>query len=328
MNELLQISKKRVHDTCDKIALELDQQTQEINKAISELTIRKAELSQKTEPPSREEQYRTILGQIANQINSDTALASDISQPQPADPLSQVSASSSLFSEFLKIQGKTHFAYRLAPGIRRDFEKIPRCNEYYTRFLTLFREHRLPPVIYVLDVKSFLKVFFDEIRHIESCLKYQDANWKRPQAKMVLNESYRVLIQLIDEILESYSPTLQASPAHSSRVGSPSHVRVVDAKGHEHSVEIKQLSQKRKRLFLNRMEVTFAGYLKHDINVIFPFPTLEVMNAHVLQRMREELAEHRYEQSLEYWRACELRIQELGSHYENGLLGQLRAWLT
>ena len=323
MNELLQIIKKRVHDTCDKISLELNQQTQEINKAISELTIRKAELSQKTEPPSREEQYRTILGQIANQTNSDTPSASDVNQP-----LSLVSASPSSFSEFLKIQGKTHFAYHLTLGSRRDFEKIPRCNEYYTRFLTLFREHRLPPVIYVLDVKSFLKVFFDEIRHIESCLKYQDANWKRPQAKMVLNESYRVLIQLIDEILESYSPTLQASPAHSSRVGSPSHVQVVDAKGHEHSVEIKQLSQKRNRLFLNRMEVTFAGYLKHDINVIFPFPTLEVMNAHVLQRMREELAEHRYEQSLEYWRACELRIQELGSHYESDLLGQLRTWLT
>ena len=328
MSELLQRLRQEIHNACSEVLRELELQKQEVDKAVSKFISRKAELSQKTEPPSREEQYRTILGQIANQINSDTASVSDVNQPQPADPLPLVSASSSSFSEFLKIQGKTHFAYHLTPGSHRDFEKIPRCNEYYTRFLTLFRERHLPPVIYVLDVKSFLKVFFDEIRHIESCLKYQDANWKRPQAKMVLNESYRVLIQLIDEILESYSPTLQASPAHSSRVGSPSHVRVVDAKGHEHSVEIKQLSQKRKRLFLNRMEVTFAGHLKHDINVIFPFPTLEVMNAHVLQRMREELAQHRYEQSLEYWRACELRIQELGSHYESGLLGQLRAWLT
>ena len=186
MSELLQRLRQEIHNACSEVLHEIELQKQEVDKEVSKFISRKAELSEKTKPPSREEQYRTILGQIANQVNSDTASASDANQPQPADPLSLVSASSCSFSEFLKIKGKTHFAYHLTSGSRRDFEKIPRYNEYYMRFLTLFREHRLPPVIYVLDVESFLKVFFDEIRHIESCLKYQEANWRRPQAKLVL----------------------------------------------------------------------------------------------------------------------------------------------
>jgi hypothetical protein len=59
-------------------------------------------------------------------------------------------------------------------------------------------------MIYILDIEWFIKTFFNEIRHIESCLKYQAANWEKVQAKVAMNESYRVLIQLIDEILNAY----------------------------------------------------------------------------------------------------------------------------
>ncbi|MFB3040545.1 MAG: hypothetical protein ACE1ZS_01905, partial [Candidatus Poribacteria bacterium] len=68
MNELLQIIKKRVHDTSDKISLELNQQTQEINKAISELTIRKAILVYNKE---------ILIGEIkiaSNEVVSQTEL--------------------------------------------------------------------------------------------------------------------------------------------------------------------------------------------------------------------------------------------------------------
>jgi hypothetical protein len=159
-------------------------------------------------------------------------------------------------------------------------------------------------------------------------MKYQAANWKSTQAKIGLNESYRVLVQLIDEILNAYSPTLQASPTPSASASSPNRLRVRDAKGSEQEVEIVQLSQRGERLFWGRTEVTFAGYLKQDMHVIFPVPTFEMMNPHILKLMRNELSQNQYERSLRYWRACEIRIQELGTHYENSLLEQLRAWLT
>ena len=275
-----------------------------------------------------EARYRAILGEIAEQVtDDDTTLLPDTDLPQRTSGRSLTLESRSRFAEFARGRGDTHLAYRLTPGNRDDFEKIPRYNEYFTRKPIFSCESRFQPVIYVLDVEVFLKTFFDEIRHIESCIQYQSANWKKLQAKVAMNESYHVLIQLIDEIVNAYSPTLQASPA-SSGVNAPGRVHVRDAKSNEQIVETKHLSRKGDRLFLDRKEVTFAGYLKQDINTIFPVPTFEVMNCHILKLMRDELIEHQYEQAVEYWRACELRIQELGAHYESGLWGQLRTWLA
>ena len=177
------------------------------------------------------------------------------------------------------------------------------------------------PYIYILDIEWFLKTFFDEIRHIESCLKYQAANWEKVQAKVAMNESYRVLIQLIDEILNAYDLKLQASPPHRARASSQSYIRVRDAKGAEREVSIKVVSQKGRRLFLDRDEVTFTGYRKRDIHIILSVPIFEVMSPHVLKRIRQELTQYQYKKSVECWCACEIRIQELGKRYETGLLG-------
>ena len=232
------------------------------------------------------------------------------------------------FVGFAKVWGDIHTVHRLTSGNQGDLESVSLHNEYFTRTLTLSREHCFPPIIYVLDTKHYLKALFDEIRHIESCIKYQKANWKRLQAKDVMEESYLELILLIDEILESYNPDLQKSPESVSTIELPNHILVRDVNENDHVVAIEQLSHKEEGLFLNDMKVVFAGYRKHDINVILPVPTLEVMNFEILQLIREELMQNQYKQSFEHWRACELRIQELGHRYESGLLGQLYKWLT
>ena len=143
-----------------------------------------------------------------------------------------------------------------------------------------------------------------------------------------MEESYLELILLIDEILECYNLDLQKSPESVSTIELPNHILVRDASKNNHVVAIEQLSHKKDGLFLNDMEVVFAGYRKRDINVIFPVPTLEVMNLDILQSVREELMQNQYKRSFEHWRACELRIQELGHRYESGLLGQLYKWIT
>ncbi|MCZ6678307.1 MAG: hypothetical protein O7E52_13770 [Candidatus Poribacteria bacterium] len=288
-----------------------------------------------TSPPKRtpvnraEERYRAILGAIAEQVADDTEPPAGTNRPSQAFDSLPGFEQQSKFPGFSKARGDTYLAYRLSSGNRGDFEKVRRYNEYFTRHPFLARDSHCQPVIYVLDVEWFLETFFDEIRHIESCVRYQAANWKNLQAKIVMNESYRVLIQLIDEAIDTYSPALQVSPPlPEDHAGAPNRVRVRTAKGTEQEVDISRLTRKDDRLFLDRTEVAFAGYLKQDINVIFPVATFDVMNPHILKLMRQELTQHQYVRAVEYWRACEIRIQELGKHYESGLLGQLRTWLT
>ena len=218
--------------------------------------------------------YQAILGEIAEQVTNDGTATLDTDLPQSVSSSLAAFEPQNPFAEFAKVSGDTYFAYRLAAGDQGDVEKIPRCNEYFTRQPILSRESRFQPVIYILNMEAFLKTFYDEIRHVESCLQYQAANWKTGQAKIVMNESYHILVHFIDEILKAYSPALQAPSAHGSSAGSPSHVRIRDAEGNEQIVEIKQLSQKGNRLFLDRTEVTFAGYLSRDINIHFSGPNL------------------------------------------------------
>jgi hypothetical protein len=270
-----------------------------------------------------EERYKAILGKIAEQVKQDADRHSEAEgSSRTAYPLSAPEG------EFPKARGETYLTYRLVGGERTDFEKIRRCNEYFTQYPIRPDGGYFYPIVYVLDVERFLKVFFEEVRHIESCARRQTANWKQPETRVAMNESYRALHQLIDEILNAYSPTLQAAPdGGQARANLSLQVRIRDHRGAEKVVSIKELARKGERLFVNRAPVKFVGYLKQDINVIFPAPTLEVMNPHVLRQMRDCLAQCQYERAIEHWRRCEIRIRELGKRYESDLLSQLRAWL-
>ena len=101
-----------------------------------------------------------------------------------------------------------------------------------------------------------------------------------------------------------------------------------DHRATEKTVKLSQLRRKENRLYAEGSPVTFVGYLQPDISIIFPIPTFEVMNPHVLKQMRDSLASRQYESAFRQWRTCEIRLQELGAQYESELLEQLQTWLT
>ena len=172
---------------------------------------------------------------------------------------------------------------------------------------------------------------------MESCHKYQEADWKTNQVNVVLNESYRTLILLIEELLASYNANLQVAPI-STGEKTPSKVRIRTGSGSEQVVDITEFSKSVEQVTKNSITYRskglgqsrtgeFAGFLKSDVNIVFPLSTFDILNPNVLRIILGEFKQRQHQETMEYWRQSELRIQKLGDSFKAELHEQLIGWL-
>lgn len=342
MKDFIEILTQKLDRALDETVLEIDRQEKKIDSTISDLSSQKETLSQKKQQTIEEQHYhshdqtqQTQYNQILNRLVDNLK-----KKEKPASPTrstTQTVQPQSPFSAFPIIYGDIYLTYRLTADKSEQHEQIHRYNQFYTRRLADHLRTPNRPAIYILDVIHLLQIFFDEIRHIESCHKYQEADWKTNQVSVVLNESYRTLIRLMEEILSGYNALLQVSPTGGQHT-SPKQVRIRTATNQEQAVDLADLSYQPDSLTSGKvqyrsftteqsMEVQFAGFLKEDLNIIFPLSVFDVFNPHVLNIMLGEFKQRQHGRALDFWRQAELRIQQLGDAYQTELHEQLIGWL-
>ena len=246
MKDFIEILTQKLDRALDETVLEIDRQEKKIDSTISDLSSQKETLSQKKQQTIEEQHYhshdqtqQTQYNQILNRLVDNLK-----KKEKPASPTrstTQTVQPKSPFSAFPIIYGDIYLTYRLTADKSEQHEQIHRYNQFYTRRLADHLRTPNRPAIYILDVIHLLQIFFDEIRHIESCHKYQEADWKTNQVSVVLNESYRTLIRLMEEILSGYNALLQVSPTGGQHT-SPKQVSIRTATNQEQAVDLADLS--------------------------------------------------------------------------------------
>ena len=321
MQGLAQQIKEIINETCSEVLEKIELEEKEIDLMVAGLNL--LEVQRKR---GQNASVHVPFGVVGGQVKLPESLPPKLTsyEPQrPKKPLSYVIASDCQFDQFCKVRGEAYVAFRLTSSSDQDLEEITCYNQFFTRFPDFSDPLNLKPAVYVLDVDHFLQVFYDEIRNIEGCIKYQEAEWKVDQAEEVMHESYRLMARLIEEILSGYDLQQQAS-SKMLTITPPTRVRVQAMGKSPEIVSVDEIDQKEGKIFLEQTEVMFDCYLEEDVHAVFPNVTLEIINLHSLKEMQAELLRCEHGQTFENWRACKIKTQELGEKYNVELLKQLQ----
>ena len=321
MQGLVQQIKEIINETCSEVLEKIELEEKEIDLMVAGLNLLEIQRKQEQNPATHAP-YGTVDDKAPLLDSTKKQLVS--CEPQrPKNLLPYTVTSDCQFGQFLKVRGEAYLAFRLTSSKDQDLEKITCYNEFFTQVPDFHRPSNLKPAVYVLDVNHFLQVLYDEIRNIEGCIKYQEAEWKVDQAEEVKNKSYRLMAQLIEEILSGYDSERQVS-SKTSTFTPPKRVRIRTMDQSPKIVSVDEINQKKDKIFWNQTEVLFDCYLEEDIHAIFPNVTLEIINLRALEEMRIELLGCEHGQTFENWRACKIKTQELGGQYNMKLLKQLQ----
>jgi len=347
MHDFIEILTQKLDQALEETVNQIDQQEEKINSTLSDLSLKKESLNQKKQQTLQmqndhsqalasqtrvQSRYSDILSQMVDNLkDKDQA-------PLTTAKTTTINTSVSPFSTYPIVCGDVYQTYRLTAGQSDAYQQISLYNQFYTYRLEDYLKKPSKFAIYIVDAVHFLKILFDEIRHVESCRKYQEADWKSNQVNIVLNESYRTLILLIEELLAGYNATLQVSPIGVGRK-IPNQVRIRVENGIEQVTNLTELSKSVDRINGNMVmyqpiasgpsaPAEFVGFLKTDLNIIFPLPLFDLLNPHVLKIMLGEFKQRQHHQTMEFWRQSEIRIQQLGDSFETELHEQLIGWLN
>lgn len=321
MQGLVQQIKEIINETCSEVLEKIELEEKEIDLMVAGLNL--LEIQRKR---GQNASARVSLSTVDDKVNLPDNTTKQLTSYEPqrsGEPLSYIVAPDSQFGKFLKVRGEAYLTFRLTSSKDQNLEEITCYNQFFTQVPEFHRPLNLKPAVYILDVNHFLQVFYDEIRNIEGCIKYQEAEWKVDQAEEVKHESYRLMARLIEEILSGYDLEQQVLPKIST-LTPPKRVRIRAMDRSPKVVSVDDIDQKEDKIFWKQTEVLFDCYLEEDIRAIFPNVTLDIINLYALEEMRTELLRCEHGQTFENWRTCKIKTQELGEQYNVELLRQLQ----
>ena len=321
MQGLVQQIKEIINETCSEVLEKIELEEKEIDLMVAGLNL--LEVQRKRGQSASTHMPVSTVDENSNLPESAKKQLTSYELQRPKKPLSYVVAPDCQFDQFFKVRGEAYLAFRLTSSSDQNLEEITCYNQFFTQVPEFYRPLNLKPAVYVLDVNHFLQVFYDEIRNIEGCIKYQEAEWKVDQAEEVKHESYRLMARLIEEILSGYDPEQQVSPKILT-ITPPTRIRVRAMGKPPEIVSVDEIDQKEGKIFWKQTEVMFDCYLEKDVHAIFPNATLEIINLDSLKEMQTELLRCEHGQTFENWRACKIKTQELGEKYNVELLKQLQ----
>ena len=348
MHDFIEILTKKLDQALEETVKQIDQQEEKIDLTISDLSLKKKSLNEEKQQTLKKQNDHSLAiasqtktqsrySQVLSQMVDDLKEKDNQSPPKQEPSNIDIQTSTSSFSNYPIVHGDIYQTYRLTAGQSNTYQQIALYNQFYTDSFEnyLYDSSKFP--IYIIDIVHLLKTLFNEIRHVESCHKYQEADWKTNQVNVVLNESYRTLILLIEELLASYNANLQVAPI-STGEKTPSKVRIRTGSGAEQVVDITEFSKSVEQVTKNSITYRskglgqsrtgeFAGFLKSDVNIVFPLSTFDILNPNVLRIILGEFKQRQHQETMEYWRQSELRIQKLGDSFKAELHEQLIGWL-